>query len=175
MTEPYRITFSVPMTPFSKPQGHKFSKALREYHAKRKQFSEWIRCNVTGLRQVEGPVSLVVAGVWERTKELAKVYKRTGKPKHPPGLLPRTSKPDCDNIAKAVADALGEDLGVFAVGDQQVVDLRALTAWAPLGGCSQVIVSLRQEDGIRMASMLVDAEFPWRIIPDEGKPNGALP
>lgn len=42
--------------------------------------------------------------------------------------LYKLSKPDCDNMVKALQDVLG-DMGFFETGDQQVVDLQVIKLW----------------------------------------------
>jgi Holliday junction resolvase RusA-like endonuclease len=44
------------------------------------------------------------------------------------GWLPRDTKPDWDNLAKATVDALAL-AGFFAKGDQQIADGRVLKGW----------------------------------------------
>lgn len=40
----------------------------------------------------------------------------------------KTTKPDCDNLAKTFTDVLG-DISFFEVGDQQIVDLEVYKGW----------------------------------------------
>ena len=56
--------------------------------------------------QFRGPVRLDAVFVADRPAYMKKVYKRTGEPKFPPGLLPYVQKPDRDNFDKALMDAL---------------------------------------------------------------------
>ena len=42
--------------------------------------------------------------------------------------LYKLSKPDCDNMVKALQDVLG-DMDFFETGDQQVVDLQVIKLW----------------------------------------------
>jgi len=59
-----------------------------------------------GNRVIKSPVSLLIWAVFERPKYLCKVYKRTNKPKYATQYLMHTSKPDADNIIKAIKDSL---------------------------------------------------------------------
>lgn len=49
------------------------------------------------------------------------------------GWLPRDTKPDWDNLAKATVDALAL-AGFFAKGDQQIADGRVLKGWGDKHG-----------------------------------------
>lgn len=79
----------------------------------------------------EAQLRVVVVAVAERPKNLQRR-------KDPDGLIWRHTKPDADNVAKAVLDAL-EKAGLFR-GDQQVVDLRALSAWSEKLGAPRTII-----------------------------------
>lgn len=52
------------------------------------------------------PLAVEIVAVMPRNKHLSRVSKKTGEPLADPARLPHTSKPDADNIAKAVLDAL---------------------------------------------------------------------
>jgi Holliday junction resolvase RusA-like endonuclease len=55
---------------------------------------------------IAGPVRLEVDAIMPRPKTMCGVSKRTGQPLQDPKRKHHTSKPDADNIAKSVMDAL---------------------------------------------------------------------
>lgn len=79
------------------------------------------------------PVEIDVAAVFARPKSLQ--AKR-----HPSWLIPHAARPDVDNLAKAVMDALN---GVAYVDDGQVCSLRASKWYAERDGQPRVMVTLR--------------------------------
>jgi Holliday junction resolvase RusA-like endonuclease len=56
--------------------------------------------------QLDFPVRIDISAVFPRPKYMCKVFKRTGRPKYAPGLLPFPKKPDWDNVVKSVQDSL---------------------------------------------------------------------
>jgi Holliday junction resolvase RusA-like endonuclease len=81
------------------------------------------------------PVSLTMLAVKSRPKRLMRK-------KDQDGLIVRPAKPDCDNVAKAVMDAL-ETSGVL-LNDIQVVELHAFSYYAEKGGAPRVEVHLEK-------------------------------
>lgn len=77
-----------------------------------------------GVQQIAGPVRLVVTAYMPRPKRLCRK-------KDPQHALPALCKPDFDNIAKGVADAL---IGVAYADDSAVVDGRCLKMYHEIGG-----------------------------------------
>lgn len=70
---------------------------------------------------LEGPLGVKIWAVFPRSQELCKVYKKTGRPKHPTAWLwAHRVRIDVDNIAKTILDSLN---GVAWVDDRQVADL----------------------------------------------------
>lgn len=65
---------------------------------------------------IKGPVGLVVDFVFPFPKRTPKYLKARN-------IIPKDTKPDCDNLMKQVCDAI-EMAGYFEVGDQQVYDMR---------------------------------------------------
>lgn len=55
---------------------------------------------------IDCPVRVEVTAVMPRPQSLCQVSKRTGEPLQPPSRRWHTSKPDLDNVVKAVLDAL---------------------------------------------------------------------
>lgn len=97
-----------------------------------KEYKEWQKEALHALKLAEaprtpfeGPVSVSVTCLAERPKTTK---------------LP-APKPDVDNYAKGVLDAVTQD-GRFWLDDSQVCDLRVMKQWAPLGapGCIAIII-----------------------------------
>ena len=78
---------------------------------------------------LEGPVRLEVLAVKARPQRLMAK-------KHGDGLLVRSTRPDLDNIVKAVMDAL--QMAQLILDDGQVAHLEAVSAYAERGGCPRV-------------------------------------
>ncbi len=74
-----------------------------------------------GEKPIEGPIRAIIVAVWKRPQRMKKAH---------PGRHWRPSKPDCDNVAKAVLDALN---GVAYEDDSQVVELTVQTIYAAAG------------------------------------------
>lgn len=72
---------------------------------------------------IEGPVRLTIEAVFSRPKSL--VWKKRPMPR-----VPHTKKPDAENVAKAVLDALN---GLAYQDDSQVCELR-VCKWIAAGG-----------------------------------------
>jgi Holliday junction resolvase RusA-like endonuclease len=88
-----------------------------------------------GLVRVDQPVAVEITAVFGRPRSH---YRRSGvKPTAP--LLPR---PDCDNLAKAVLDALQDALG----DDTRVARLTVEKGWGS-EGCTTVRVTTGHDDG----------------------------
>ena len=91
---------------------------------------------------IEGPVRVDVLAVMPRTKELLARSKRTQEWKHGEGFIWHTSKPDGDNIRKAVLDALAS----FWRDDAQVVAGDTVKVWAEAEGRARMVVRIRSEE-----------------------------
>ncbi len=91
------------------------------------------------LRQARfaGPVRLDIVAVFDRPKYMRKVY-RDGRAKHPRGLIPHTVKPDRDNVAKAIQDALSGCWG----DDCQVTCGTTAKFYAEIDGAPRVMVRI---------------------------------
>lgn len=72
---------------------------------------------MAGRAPLEGPVSMSVIAVWPWPKAM------TERKRGVAGSHFRTSRPDADNVAKLVADAL---IGICYLDDAQIVELRVL-------------------------------------------------
>ncbi len=80
-----------------------------------------------------------IAAIFDRTKELCFIYKRTGLPKYSPGLIPYPQKPDLDNVRKAVQDALRAHWD-----DDKLVCLgKTVEAYRELNGKPRVSIRIR--------------------------------
>lgn len=82
----------------------------------------------------DGPVTLRIVAVLARPQRLMRA-------REPDGRLPHTTKPDADNVAKAVGDAL-QAAGVVG-DDSQVVGLEVVKLYAAKGEDPHVLVELR--------------------------------
>lgn len=76
-----------------------------------------------------GPVRLEIVAVMPRPKTLSALSKRTGQPLKDPSRAPHTSKPDVDNISKAVMDGMK----AWWKDDCQVQSLSAIKWTAAFG------------------------------------------
>jgi len=71
---------------------------------------------------LQGPLGVRIWAVFPRSKEMAKIYKKTGRPKHPSSWIwAHRQRVDTDNLAKAIMDALTK-AGIWA-DDRQVARL----------------------------------------------------
>ena len=91
---------------------------------------------------LEPPYNVLIVAVVDRPQYMLKRYK-DGRAKYGDGLLLAPAKPDCDNISKAVLDALDRHI----TDDKDVVDLRVLKLYREIVGLPRVIVRIRQETG----------------------------
>lgn len=92
---------------------------------------------------LSGPLSVEIVATFERPAYMRRRSKRTGEllggwPEHP---FPKTSKPDIDNVEKAILDALKTWWG----DDAQVSDQRTRKRWASADGCGSVQVTIRPD------------------------------
>jgi Holliday junction resolvase RusA-like endonuclease len=90
-------------------------------------------------QQIDFPVRVDILAVFPRTKPLLKIFKKTGAPKYPAGLIPFVQKPDRDNIEKSVQDALK----VHWTDDKLVAWGETIKAYAELDGKPRVVVRIR--------------------------------
>lgn len=72
---------------------------------------------------ISGPVALHIVATWPIPPSWPK--------KRREGAQWKTSKPDADNVAKAIADACN---GIVWADDSQVVDLRCVKVYGPIPG-----------------------------------------
>lgn len=79
--------------------------------------------------QLEGPLQVVVVAVMPRPADLQKVSAKTGAPLRPVNSRWDTRKPDVDNIAKGILDAMQD----WWVDDKQVSALIAIKRLAAFG------------------------------------------
>jgi Holliday junction resolvase RusA-like endonuclease len=75
------------------------------------------------------PIAVDIVAVMPRSKHLSRVSKKTGLPLADPARIPHTAKPDADNIAKGVLDALKG----WWRDDAQVCDVRCTKLVAAFG------------------------------------------
>lgn len=84
---------------------------------------------------ISGPVRLDVEFAMPRPQRLCRR-------RDDPGAIPHTSKPDLDNLLKALLDALTQ-LGLWR-DDDQVVEVRAVKHYHELGGRPGALVAVRE-------------------------------
>jgi len=96
----------------------------------------WLMSNAKQGICHEGPVSVVIEAVKQRPSGGGYPSRKMD----PDGECLRVRKPDLDNVAKAVLDAL-EKSGVIA-NDIQVAELHATNLWARRGCAGEVRVSV---------------------------------
>ncbi len=119
MTEYHVI---IPGTPFAKGRP-KFSTRggfARAYTPKKTVAFEQLVALFTaqaGVKPIEGPVRVTIVAYWPMKGQPRK--------KIPRPIEPKISRPDCDNVAKAVLDGME---GVAFANDSQVVSL-TVTKW----------------------------------------------
>ena len=92
---------------------------------------------------LSGSLAVEIVAMFARPAYMRQRSKRTGEmlggwPEHP---MPHTSKPDADNVAKAILDAFKAWWG----DDAQVSDLRIRKRWASADGCGSVQVTIRPD------------------------------
>jgi Holliday junction resolvase RusA-like endonuclease len=93
--------------------------------------------------RLSGALSVEIVAMFKRPAYMRRRSKRTGEllggwPEHP---FPKTSKPDIDNVEKAILDALKMWWG----DDAQVSDQRTRKRWASADGCGSVQVTIRPD------------------------------
>jgi len=91
----------------------------------------WIK---SGIDMLHGPIRCEITAIFERPK--SKTRKRGDNPR-----LAHTSKPDCDNLAKGILDALN---GVAFKDDSQVVELTVRKFTGTPDELARVEVSIEQ-------------------------------
>lgn len=85
-----------------------------------------------GVTMIEGPVELIIYAFWP--------MKGAPRKREPRPMIRKDTKPDIDNVAKIVMDALE---GIAFSNDGQVSDLTARKRHAQQGGQARVEVSVR--------------------------------
>lgn len=139
------ISFTVPGTPVAKGRP-RFARAGRHVRTftpeKTVAFQDRVRlfASEAGVTPLEGPVSLAVYAWWPMRGQ---PRKRVPRPAEWKG-----TKPDADNVGKAVADALN---GIAYRDDSQVARLTVHTFYAGQDGQAHTFVELRP---------LTDEEMP---------------
>jgi Holliday junction resolvase RusA-like endonuclease len=98
--------------------------------------ASWVMSNARQGICHEGPVAVFIEAVKQRPSSGGYPSRKMD----PDGECYRCRKPDVDNVAKAVLDAL-EKSGIIA-NDLQVCDLHVLNLWAGRGCAGEVRVSV---------------------------------
>lgn len=99
-----------------------------------------------------GPVFLELDLVWQRNKKDVK--------NNPTRRLWKATRPDCDNVAKAVLDAL---TGVLFVDDNQIVGLAVRKYFGAIGESAHVRIGL---------TALIREDHSDETETETGRPNG---
>jgi len=136
------VTFTVPGNPVPQPRprvstrggfGKAYVPAKHPVHEFRSRVA--LAARAAGLARGKQPVAVEISATFGR---LRSPYRKAGvKPTAP--VLPR---PDCDNLAKAVLDALQDTLG----DDTRVARLTVEKAWGS-EGCTTVRVTTEHDEG----------------------------
>lgn len=84
---------------------------------------------------IEGPVAMAVSFYMPRPKRLMRI-------KDPDCIIPHTSKPDIDNLLKAVMDAL-TTIGVWR-DDTQVVELTTWKYYCEKNGTPGAMIAIKE-------------------------------
>ena len=136
------VTFTVPGNPVPQPRprvstrggfGKAYVPAKHPVHEFRSRVA--LAARAAGLARGKQPVAVEISATFGRPRSH---YRKAGvKPTAP--VLPR---PDCDNLAKAVLDALQDTLG----DDTRVARLTVEKAWGS-EGCTTVRVTTEHDEG----------------------------
>jgi Holliday junction resolvase RusA-like endonuclease len=142
------VTFHVPGVPNAKAKrigmvrGH-----ARAYNDERTTTYQGLVCMAaaaTGVERFEGPVVLRVVAVFPRLPSQCRLAKRDGRLLGGwlAGRIPLASKPDFDNIAKAVCDGITR-AGLWT-DDARVVDGRVIKVRAAIDEAPHTEVTVRE-------------------------------
>lgn len=131
-------TFTVPGVPKgqARPRFARIGSFVRTYDTKESvahKQSIAAFAQAAGVRPMTGPVEIVVTALVPRPLRLCRK-------KDPSGEVEAICKPDCDNIAKAVCDAL---IGVAYADDAQVWKCTILKMYHAKDGWPETAVEIR--------------------------------
>ena len=134
------ITFTVPGVPKgqARPRFARIGNFVRTYdtkdaHSNKQNIAAFAMA--AGVKPFQGPVTIAISAFLPRPQRLCRK-------KDNPAECPATCKPDCDNIAKAICDAL---IGVAYADDAQVWTCRITKAYHAIGGVPRMVVTVAGE------------------------------
>ncbi len=134
------ITFTVPGVPKgqARPRFARMGNFVRTYdtkdaHSNKQNIAAYAMA--AGVKPFQGPVEIIISAVLPRPQRLCRK-------KDNPAECPATCKPDCDNVAKAVCDAL---IGVAYADDAQVWTCRVTKTYHAIGGVPRMVVTVAGE------------------------------
>lgn len=134
------ITFTVPGVPKgqARPRFARMGNFVRTYdtkeaHGNKQNIAAFAMA--AGVRPIEGPVEIHIIAELPRPQRLCRK-------KDDPAVCPATCKPDCDNVAKAVCDAL---IGVAYADDAQVWICQVIKVYHAIGGVPRMEITIKGE------------------------------
>lgn len=147
--EPVEFTATIRMAPHGKgrPKAVSIGGHARVYTPRAS--AEWEHFAAAELREAfatwtggafDGALGLEIVAIFERPGELLKTVKRTGRHKYSTFRIPYAQKPDADNLAKSVCDAI-EKAGLFS-DDKTIALLTVGKHYAMIGELPHVEVRL---------------------------------
>ena len=136
------ISFFVPGNPFAKqrPRARKIGRFIsvytpnetKKYEEKvRIEYNKWYRDS-----KLENDLTVDIEGIFSIPKSTPKKYISD----MVSGIIPHTSKPDCDNMAKICLDALN---GVCYDDDSQITNLNISKKY---GNNARVVITIRENN-----------------------------
>jgi Holliday junction resolvase RusA-like endonuclease len=132
-------TFTVPGVPKgqARPRFARMGKFVRVYDTNEASCNKQAIAAfamAAGVRPIDGPVAISISAVLPRPQRLCRK-------KDPAAEVPATCKPDCDNIAKAVCDALN---GVAYADDSQISMCTVLKMYHAIGAVPKMEIEIKR-------------------------------
>ena len=132
------MTFTVPGEPVAKgrPRFARIGPHVRTFTpAKTQRYEDTVRlmAQSAGVPLLDGPVRVTIEAVWPMKGTPLKKGSRPS--------VPKITKPDADNVAKCICDALN---GIAWHDDGQVVALLVRKRYAAQGEAARTVVNVKQ-------------------------------
>lgn len=138
------ITFTIPGPPLAKARA-RFNRATGHAYTPKKTASFERTVGTIAAQHfpqpIEGAVKVTIFASFEPAKSWSKKKRADHLNRH------HTQKPDGDNVAKAIKDALNR---IAWADDSQVADLRVVKVWGPTPRTVVTVESLAAEIGMIM-------------------------